>query len=144
GLEMRPARRAASPIVTLECRFERGSAAPGSAVRKYRSTADFTPYEPCPKYTVLRYCSRISLFEYLLLSRSARMISRTFRLTSRLLVRMRFFTSCCVIVEPPSSIAPDDRFFRNARSVELRSTPSFVQKVRSSTEITASRITLGM
>ena len=86
----------------------------GSGVRKKRAVA-FTPYEPCPKYTVFRYCSRISRFEYLLFSRWARTSSFAFRWRSRLFPRIRFFTSCCVIVDPPWLISPLVRFSTNAR-----------------------------
>ena len=51
------------------------------------------------------------VFEYFSLSRNASTISRTLRLMSRFDVRIRFFTSCWVIVEPPCSISPDVRFF---------------------------------
>ena len=49
---------------------------------------------------------RIFSFENFSLSRSASSISLILRFTSRFEVRMRFFTSCCVMVEPPCSIVP--------------------------------------
>ena len=86
---------------------------------------------------MLRYSSRIFFLENFSLRRSASSISFTLRLTVRLLVRMRFFTSCWVMVEPPCSIWPDVTFLRNARNTAPRSMPSLVQKVRSSVAITA-------
>ena len=58
GLAIRPASSAACAIVTSFSAIGTGPNGPGW--RKKRSTAAFTPYDPCPKYTVLRYCSRIS------------------------------------------------------------------------------------
>jgi hypothetical protein len=69
-LRITPASNAASPTVSsLSCLPRTPSGAAGSGVRKNRRVAAFTPYEPCPKYTVLRYCLRISRFEYLSLRR---------------------------------------------------------------------------
>ena len=86
---------------------------------------------------MLRYSSRIFSFENFSLRRSASSISLTLRFTSRAGDRMRFFTSCWVIVEPPCSISPDVTLVTNARNTAPRSMPSFVQKVRSSVAITA-------
>jgi len=54
--------------------------------------------------------------------------------------RIRFFTSCWEMVDPPCSISPAVRFFSAARATAGRSTPSLVQKVLSSVATTASTI----
>ena len=86
---------------------------------------------------MLRYSTRIFSFENFSFSRSASSISLILRLTSRLEVRRRFFTSCCVIVDPPCSIRPEVMLVRNARNTAPRSMPSLVQNERSSVAITA-------
>jgi hypothetical protein len=101
------------------------------------------PYEPDPKYTVFRYSTKIFSLENFSLSRSASSISLILRFTSRFDVRMRFFTSCCVMVEPPCSMRPEVRLVRNARNTAPRSMPSLVQKERSSVAITAFCTILG-
>ncbi len=115
----------------------------GVGTWKKRLAAALSPYEPDPKYTVLRYSMRIFSFENFSLRRSASSISLILRLTSRFDVRMRFFTSCWVIVEPPCSIFPDVMLVRNARNTPPRSMPSLVQNERSSVAITASWTILG-
>ncbi len=69
--------------------------------------------------------------------------SRILRFRSRLGDRIRFFTSCWEIVEPPCSIWPDVRFFSAAPATDGRSTPSFVQNVLSSVATTALMTTWG-
>ena len=101
------------------------------------------PYEFDPKYTVFRYSTRIFSFENFSFRRSASSISLILRFTSRFDVRMRFFTSCWVMVEPPCSILPDVTLVRNARNTAPRSMPSLVQNERSSVAITASCTDLG-
>ncbi len=86
---------------------------------------------------------RILSFENFSLRRSESSISLILRFTSRLGVRMRFFTSCWVMVEPPCSIFPDVTLVRKARNTAPRSMPSLVQKVRSSVAITASMTRFG-
>ena len=51
--------------------------------------------------------------------------------------RIRFFTSCCVIVDPPWLISPLVRFSTNARVTPLTSMPEFFQNVWSSVAMTA-------
>ncbi len=86
---------------------------------------------------MFRYCSRTWRFEYFLASRKARRISFSLRFTSRFDVRMRCLTSCWVIVDPPWTIWPDEMFRTAARNTPLRSMPSLLQNVLSSTAITA-------
>ena len=71
---------------------------------KYVSAAAWAPYAPCPKYTVLRYFSRIWSLVYWWLILTASMASLIFLAKVRSLPVYTSFTYCWVIVEPPWTI----------------------------------------
>jgi hypothetical protein len=94
---MRPASSADSGRVRL-----------GADALKKARAARWIPYAPSPKYTVLRYCSRIHSFDCCFSSCQAREASRSFLPIdcSRPTELNAFRTYCCVMVEPPSSTPP--------------------------------------
>ena len=48
-----------------------------------------------------------------------------------------FFTSCCVIVDPPCATTPEFTSLQSARRIDFGSTPRCEKNVRSSIETTA-------